>query len=241
MSDEGRVGIFSGEEPLAEFVFGVGAQEHFLVSAFVLDYTEIGDMLSIILGAFKFKKHQALVSFVVATVILHNDIIVKGFIVGAVLGCLSISCFDWLGVALMVPGLYIFLAHDATHQTTVMIVQACSGHNALTYLAFSEGGTEGFLLTGRVFMSGETLVAFIEAVAFLEIDPIDDRAVLGIAQLAEVSTRMVGNLVEALFTFMAILLSCEKGWHTSDDVVVVVVIVEVQAFVGLGTRRNHGI
>ena len=52
---------------------------------------------------------------------------------------------------------------------------------------------------------------------------------------------MVGNLVETLFTFMAILLAGDKGWHTSDDIVVVVVMVEVQAFVCLGTRINHGI
>ena len=84
-----KVGIFSGEEPLAEFVFGVGAQEYFLVSAFILDHAEIGDMLSIILGALKVKKHQALVSFVVATVTLHSNIIVKEFIVGSVLGCLQ--------------------------------------------------------------------------------------------------------------------------------------------------------
>ena len=139
---------------------------------------------------------------------------------------MSISCFDRLDVALMVRGLYIFLAHDTTHQTTVMIVQACSCRNALTYLAYGEGGTEGFLLTGRVFMSGETFVAFIEAVAVLAIDPIDNRAVLGMAQLAEVSTRMARDFVVAFLVFMAILLAGEKGWHTRDDVVVIVVMVE---------------
>ena len=99
MGDEGSVGVFSGEEPLAEFVFGVGTQEHFLVATFILDYTEVGDMLAVILGALEVEEHQVLVSFVVANVILHSNIIVKEFVVGAWLGCLSISRFDRLNVA----------------------------------------------------------------------------------------------------------------------------------------------
>ena len=80
MGDEGRVGIFLGKDPLEEFVLGVGAQEHFFVTTFILDYTEIGDMLSIILGALEIKEHQVLVSFVITTVItVYSNIVIKEF------------------------------------------------------------------------------------------------------------------------------------------------------------------
>ena len=46
------------------------------------------------------------------------------------------------------------------------------------------------------------------------------------AQLAEVSTRMARDFVVPFLVFMAILLAGEKGWHTRDDVVVIVVMVE---------------
>ena len=227
MSDKGSVGVFSGEEPLAEFVFGVWTQEHFLVATFILDYTEVGDMLAVILGALEVEEHQVLVSFVVANIILHSNIIVKEFVVGAWLGCLSISRFDRLNVALMVLGLYIFLAHGATNKATMMIVNTCSGDHTLTPLAFGQGGTEGFLLTAGVFMSGEALVAFKETIAVLAKDPIDNRTVLRIAQFAEVSTWMVCDLVVAFLALMTILLAGKEGWHTLDDIIVIVVVVKV--------------
>ena len=81
----------------------------------------------------------------------------------------------------MVLGLYIFLADGASHQATVMVIQACSGNNAMTSLAFGQGRTEGFLLAAGILVSGKTGVAFKEAVAVLMIFPFDDRTVLHMA------------------------------------------------------------
>ena len=61
------------------------------------------------------------------------------------------------------------------------------------------------------------------------------------AQLAEVSTRMTGDLVVTYLALVAILLTSKEGRHTRDDIVVVVVVVKVQTFVSLVTRINHRI
>ena len=57
MGDKGRVGVFLGEDPLADFVFGVGTQEHFLVTDFVLDYAEIRDVLAVVLRTLEIEEH----------------------------------------------------------------------------------------------------------------------------------------------------------------------------------------
>ena len=232
MRDEGRVGIFLGEEPLAEFIFGVGAQEHFLVAAFILDYTEIGDMPSIVLGTLEIKKHQVLVLFIITTITVYSNIVVKEFVIGARLGCLWISHFDRLNVALMVLRLYVFLAHSATNKATVMIIDTLGDHT-LTPLAFGRGGTEGFLLTAGIFMSGEALITFKETIAVLAKGAIDNGTVLRMAQLTQISARMVGDLVVAFLALMAILFPGKEGWHTCDHVIVIVVMIEVKTLVSL--------
>ena len=90
-------------------------------------------------------------------------------------------------------------------------------------------------------MSDKAFVAFKETVAFLTISPLDDGAILRMAQLAEVSTRMTGDLVVTYLALVAILLTSKEGRHTRDDIVVVVVVVKVQTFVSLVTRINHRI
>ena len=58
-----------------------------------------------------------------------------------------------------------------------------------------------------VFMSVETVDAFEESVTVMTIFPIDHRTALHIAQLTEVTTRMIGDLVVPLFGLMTELLS----------------------------------
>lgn len=57
MSDEGGVGVFLLEKPVAELLFGIEARKYHLVAAFVLDHAEIWDVLSVVQGAFKIEEH----------------------------------------------------------------------------------------------------------------------------------------------------------------------------------------
>ena len=52
---------------------------------------------------------------------------------------------------------------------------------------------------------------------------------------------MARDFVVAFLAFMAVLLMGQEGWHSRDDIVVVVVMVKVQAFICIGTRINHSI
>jgi hypothetical protein len=76
-------------------------------------------------------------------------------------------------------------------------------------------------------MATEARFAFKEAVTVFAKFPFNEGTVLGIAQLAQIATRMVSNLVESFLALMAVLFTGEECRHTGDDVVVVVVMVQV--------------
>ena len=53
-------------------------RNHELVTAFVLDYTEVSDVLAVILGALKVKEHWALFLFdCVVDIVIHSDIVIE--------------------------------------------------------------------------------------------------------------------------------------------------------------------
>jgi hypothetical protein len=72
MRNKRRIGVFLLKHPLAELVFSVWARKDFLVTAFVLDYAEIGDVFTIVLRGLKVEKHQV---FGVFYVVFHGHII----------------------------------------------------------------------------------------------------------------------------------------------------------------------
>ena len=235
-----RAGVLFLEDPLTELVFGIGPRKHEFVAAFVFDHAEVRDVLAFILGALEIEEHQTLFSFDgVVDIVIHRNIIVEELVICVFSGGLWFPCFDRLHVALVVFWFDVLLADCASNKTTMMIVEADSGYHTLTSLTLGQGSAEGFLLTCGVLVSDKALVTFKETVAVLTISPLDDGAILRIAQLAEVSTGMVGDLVVTFLALVAILLTSEEGGDTGDDVVVVVVVVKVQIFVGVGTRIYH--
>ena len=176
------------------------------------------------LGALEIEEHETLFSFD-GVVDIHCSIVVEELGICVFSDRSWFPCFDRLHVALVVFWFDVLLADCASNKTTVMIVEAGSGYHAFTSLAFGQGSAEGFLLTCGVLMSGEALVAFKETVAVLTISPVDNVTILRIAQYAQIATRMVGDLVVTFLALMAILLTSEEGWHTSDDVIMVVMVV----------------
>jgi hypothetical protein len=74
-------------------------------------------------------------------------------------------------------------------------------------------------------MSVEAFVTFKEAVTVFAKFPFNEGTVLGMTELAQIVTRMAGDFVESLLTFMTILFTGEEGRHTGDDIVMVVVVV----------------
>ena len=242
MGDEGRAGVLFLEDALTELVFGIVPRKHELVAAFVLDHAEVRDVLTFILGALEIEKHETLFSFDgVIDIVIHRNIIVEELVICVFSGRSWFPCFDQLHVALVVFWFDVLLADCASNKTTMMIVEADSGYHALTSLTLGQGSAEGFLLTCGVLVSDKALVAFKETVAILTISPLDNGSILRIAQLAEVSTGMVGDLVVTFLALVAISLTSEEGGDIGDDNVVVVVVVKVQIFLGVGTRIYHRI
>jgi hypothetical protein len=88
------------------------------------------------------------------------------------------------------------------------------------------------------FVAGEAFVALKKTVAVLTVLPLDDWAVLNMAQFAEIATWVVSNFVITLLARMAVLFPGEEGRHTRDDIIMAVMVVEVNALVGFGTRIN---
>ena len=242
MGDEGRAGVLFLEDALTELVFGIVPRKHELVAAFVLDHAEVRDVLTFILGALEIEKHETLFSFDgVIDIVIHRNIIVEELVICVFSGRSWFPCFDQLHVALVVFWFDVLLADCASNKTTMMIVETGSGYHALTSLTLGQGSAEGFLLTCGVLVSDKALVAFKETVAILTISPLDNGSILRIAQLAEVSTGMVGDLVVTFLALVAISLTSEEGGDIGDDNVVVVVVVKVQIFLGVGTRIYHRI
>jgi hypothetical protein len=74
MRDKRRIRVFLLEYPRAKLVFSAWARKDFLVTAFVLDYAQIGDVFTIILRALKVEEHQV---FGVFHVIIHGHIVIE--------------------------------------------------------------------------------------------------------------------------------------------------------------------
>ena len=222
MCDKRCIGVFLLKHPLAKLVFSVWARKDFLVTAFVLDYAQIGDVFTIVLRALKVEEHQV---FSVFHVIIHGHIVIEQIVFFFRWSCLL--RLHRLKITLMVFRLDVLLTGGTSHFATMMITKTGTSNNTFAFLAFHQSTTQGFGRTGVIFMAVEAFVTFKETVTVFAKFPFNDRTVLGITQFAQVATGMVSNLVVALFASMAILFTGEEGRHTGDDVVMVVVVVQV--------------
>ena len=87
-------------------------------------------------------------------------------------------------------------------------------------------------------MAIEAFVTLEESVAVFTKLPLNERTVLCVAELAQVPAWMVG---ESFLACMAVLLTSEEDWHTRNNIVVIVVVIQVQVFFGFWTRVDEGI
>ena len=220
MCDKGRIGVFLLKHPLAKLVFSVWARKDFLVTAFVLDYTEIGEVFTIVLRAFEVEEHQV---FSVFHVVFHSHIVIEQIV--SSFSCSCLLRLYRLKVTLMVFRFDVLLTGGASDFATMMITKTGTSNNTLTFLAFHQSTAQRFGRTGVIFMTVEARFALKEPVAVFAKFPFNDRTVLGMAQLAEIASRVTGDFVESLLTFMTILFTGKEGRHTGDDIVMVVVVV----------------
>jgi hypothetical protein len=87
-------------------------------------------------------------------------------------------------------------------------------------------------------VAGEEFVALKKTVAVLTVLPLDDWAVLNMAQFAEIATRGGSNFVVTLLARMTVLFPGKEGRHTRDDIMMAVMVIEVNTLVGFGTGIN---
>jgi hypothetical protein len=127
----------------------------------------------------------------------------------------------------MVFRLNVFLTCGTSDFATMMITKTGTSNNALTFLAFHQSTTQGFGRTGVIFMAVEAFIALKEPVAVFAKFPLNERTVLGMAQLAQIATRMAGDFIVAFLALMAILFTGKEGRHAGDDIVMVVVVVQI--------------
>lgn len=80
-----------------------------------------------------------------------------------------------------------------------------------------------------------------ESFAVITKSPRDEGTVLRMAQFTQVSAGMTGDFIEHFFACMAILLTRRKRYHTSVDIIVIVMVVKVKTFLVFGTRINERI
>jgi hypothetical protein len=222
MCDKRRIDVFLLKYPCAELVFSVWPRKDFLVTAFVLDYAQIGDVFTVVLRAFEVEEHQV---FSVFHVVFHSHIVIE-----QIVSFFRGSCLPRLyrlKVALVVFRFNVFLTCGTSEFATMMITKTGTGNNTLTFLAFHQSTTQGFGRTGVIFMAVEAFIALKEAIAVFAKFPFNDRTVLGITQLAQIATRMAGDFIVAFLALMAILFTGKEGRHTGDDVVMIVVVVQV--------------
>ena len=90
-------------------------------------------------------------------------------------------------------------------------------------------------------MAIEAFVTLEESVAVFAKLPLNEGTVLCMAELAQVPARMTGDFVESLLAFVAVLSTSEEGWHTGNNIVVIVVVIQVQVFFSFRTRVDEGI
>ena len=90
-------------------------------------------------------------------------------------------------------------------------------------------------------MAIEAFVTLEESVAVFTKFPLHEGTVLCVAQLAQVGAWMIGDFIKSFLAFVAVLFTSEEGWHTGNNIVVIVVMVQVQVFFGFWTRVDEGI
>ena len=81
-------------------------------------------------------------------------------------------------------------------------------------------------------MKGEAFVNFKEEMAIAAIFPFYQRTVLGITQIAEISTLMIGSFVKSFPALMVELLASKESRHACEHVIVIIVVVQVEVFTG---------
>ena len=84
-------------------------------------------------------------------------------------------------------------------------------------------------------------IAFEEPVAVRARFPFNNWTILRVAQLARIATRVVCDVVVALFAFVTIFLTSKEGRHAGNDVIVVVMVIKVYVFFCRWTGINEGI
>ena len=129
MCDERRIGVFLLKYQCAELVFSVWARKDILVTAFVLDHAEIGEVFTIVLRTLKVEKHQVLGVF---HVIIHGHVIIKEFV--SFFSCFSLLRLYRLKVALMVFRFDVFLTGGTSDFATMIITKTGTSYNTLTFL-----------------------------------------------------------------------------------------------------------
>ena len=90
-------------------------------------------------------------------------------------------------------------------------------------------------------MAIEAFVTLEESVAVFAKLPLNEGTVLCMTQFTQVPARKTGDFVESLLVFVAALFTSEEGWHTGNNIVVIVVVIQVQVFFGFWTRVDEGI
>ena len=90
-------------------------------------------------------------------------------------------------------------------------------------------------------MAIEAFVTLEQSLAVFAKLPLNEGTVLCMAELAQVPAWMVGDFIKSLLAFVAVLFTSKEGWHTSNNIVVIVVVIQVQVFFGFWTRVDEGI
>jgi hypothetical protein len=173
MRDKRRIRVFLLKHPLAKLVFSVWPRKDFLVTAFVLDYAEIGDVFTIVLRALKVEEHQV---FGVFYVVFHGHIIIEQ-IVSFFRGSCLLRLYR-LKITLVVFRLDVFLTGGTSDFATMVITKTGTSNNTFAFLAFHQSTTQGFGRTCIIFMAFETFITFKEPVAVFAKFPLNERTVL---------------------------------------------------------------
>ena len=133
MCDKHRNGVFLLKYPCAELVFSVWARKDFLVTAFVLDYAQIGDVFTVVLRAFEVEEHQV---FSVFHVVFHSHIIIEQIV--SFFSCLSLLRLYRLKVALVVFRLNVFLTGGTSDFATMMVTKTGTVTTRFHFLHFTK-------------------------------------------------------------------------------------------------------
>ena len=90
-------------------------------------------------------------------------------------------------------------------------------------------------------MSIETFFTLEKSVAVFTKLPLDEGTVLCIAEVARTPAWMTGDFIKSFLALVAVLFTSEEGWHTGNNIVVIIVVIQVQVFFGFWTRVDESI